>query len=216
MPSVASLLEGGSRYDVAILPQLEADVEAQCKNSTYDLDVCLAVLKLYQFHPEQLKVPTVAKILIKALMNLPSTDFLTCTYLVPERVLDEAPIKDVCTVANLLETCSFREFWGAVEPLRKEVPADFDAAVRAFILATFEITYQSVPRAHLLASLGLKGESELAPLISSKGWTLSGDSVKVSLNASNQPRPKQADAAEAMGVPAMTKIMTSVNAASSS
>ena len=174
------------------------------------------MLKLYQFHPEQLKVPTVAKILIKALMNLPSTDFLTCTYLVPERVLDEAPIKDVCTVANLLETCSFREFWGAVEPLRKEVPADFDAAVRAFILATFEITYQSVPRAHLLASLGLKGESELAPLISSKGWTLSGDSVKVSLNASNQPRPKQADAAEAMGVPAMTKIMTSVNAASSS
>ena len=50
----------------------------------------------------QLKAPVIAKILIKALMNLPSTDFLTCTYLVPERVLDEAPVKDVCAVANLL------------------------------------------------------------------------------------------------------------------
>ena len=41
-----------------------------------------------------------------------------------------------------------------------------------------------------------------------------GDTVKVSLNASNQPRPKQADAAEAMGVPAMTKILSAANAAS--
>ena len=46
------------------------------------------------------------------------------------------------------------------------------------------------------------------------GWTLEGDSVKVSLNASNQPRPKQIDAAEAMGFPAMTRVLTSVNAAS--
>ena len=215
--SVAKLLEGGSRFDVAILPQLEADVDAQCKGESYDLEVCLAVLKLYQFHPDQLKPPMVAKILIKALMNLPSTDFLTCTYLVPERVLDAAPVSSVCTVANLLESCKFREFWGALEPLRAELlpsTPGFDKAVRAYILSTFEITYQSVPKAHLVASLGLKGDSELAPLVSGKGWTLEGDSVKVSLNASNQPRPKQVDAAEAMSFPAMTKVLQAVNAAS--
>lgn len=215
--SVAKLLEGGSRFDVAILPQLEADVEAQCKGENYDLEVCLAVLKLYQFHPDQLKATIVAKILIKALMNLPSTDFLTCTYLVPERVLDAAPVKDVCTVASLLESCKFREFWGALEPLRAELlpsTPGFEKAIRAFILSTFEITYQSVPKAHLVASLGLKGDAELGPLVSGKGWVVEGDSVKVSLNASNQPRPKQIDAAEAMGFPAMTKILTSVNAAS--
>lgn len=215
--SVAKLLEGGSRFDVAILPQLEADVDAQCKGESYDLEVCLAVLKLYQFHPDQLKPPMVAKILIKALMNLPSTDFLTCTYLVPERVLDAAPVSSVCTVANLLESCKFREFWGALEPLRAELlpsTPGFDKAVRAYILSTFEITYQSVPKAHLVASLGLKGDSELAPLVSGKGWTLEGDSVKVTLNASNQPRPKQVDAAEAMSFPAMTKVLQAVNAAS--
>ena len=66
--SCAALLEK-SRYDVKILPQLEE----YCAGSSYDLDANLATLKLYQFHPEALKVPIVAKIFVKALMHLPHT-----------------------------------------------------------------------------------------------------------------------------------------------
>lgn len=75
------------RYNPDILPQLEAYVAAQCAQSTYDLDCNLAVLKLYQFHPDTTNVAVVSKILLKAMMSLPSTDYITCTYLIPERVV---------------------------------------------------------------------------------------------------------------------------------
>ena len=58
--SAAALLEE-KRYDAAILPQLEEYVHAQCKGGTYDLDCNLAVLKLYQFHPELSKTLPTAK-----------------------------------------------------------------------------------------------------------------------------------------------------------
>ena len=213
MPAdVAAMLET-RRYDPAILPDLEAHVDAQCAGQTYDADVNLAVLKLYQFHPDQLKPPMVAKILVKALMNLPQTDYLACTYLIPERVLDAEPIKTVTTVAELLETCSFRDVWGAVQPLRAELLAGtpgFDEAVRAFILRTFEITYQSVPAAHLRASLGYESEGDFGALVSSRGWSVDGDLIKIALNDDNTAKPKRVDAADTMSYAQMTKILASV------
>ena len=111
-PDAIKALLAESRHDVAILPQLEA----YCAGPSYDLDANLATLKLYQFHPEALKVPVVATILAKALARLPETDYLACTYLVSDAVQQQAPISTIATVAGLLETCSFREFWAAAEP----------------------------------------------------------------------------------------------------
>ena len=217
-PATVGPLLAASRYDPAILPQLEAYVEAQCASGSYDSEANMAALKLYQFHPEELKAPMVAKILVKALMNLPSTDFLSCTYLVPERVLDEAPISTLCAAANLLERCSFRQFWETLQPLRAEEclakTPGFDVAIRKFVLATFALTYQSVPTAHCKASLGLPDDAALAALVKEQGWEMSGDLVKISLNANNQPRPKQVDAAEAMSTPQMTRVLAAVASAS--
>ena len=169
MEAAVALLEK-QRYDPAILPQLEAYIEGK----SYSLDVNLAALKLYQFHPASLKVGTIAKVLVKALMQLPQTDYLACTYLVPERVLDEEPISHITAVAAHLESCHFREFWGALKPLRDAglLPAEFDAAARKFMLGTFEITYQSVPASHLQASLGVDG-ARLAELVRARGWARS-------------------------------------------
>ena len=57
-------------------------------------------------------------LLFSAMMRLPSTDYLTCTYLVPERVLDEEPISHVTAVAGLLESCKFRQVWEKLAPLQ--------------------------------------------------------------------------------------------------
>lgn len=51
---------------LASLASLEAKVEAQCKEMSYDLDNNLAVLKLYQFHPHKSNTAVIARILIKA------------------------------------------------------------------------------------------------------------------------------------------------------
>ena len=99
----AAALLASSRHDPAILPQLEAYVDQQCKDRSYDLDANLAVLKLYQFHPDQLKVPTVAKVLAKALMNLPATDYLACTYMLSDRVLADEQITGIVAAASKLE-----------------------------------------------------------------------------------------------------------------
>ena len=191
MEAAVALLDK-QRYDPSILPQLEAYIEGK----GYSLDVNLATLKLYQFHPELLKVGTIAKVLVKALMHLPQTDYLACTYLVPERVLDEEPISHITAVAALLESCHFREFWGALEPLRGEggllaAMPDFDAAARSFMLSTFEITYQSVPTAHLRESLGLAADSEVSAHVGPRGWTVEGDLVKIALNDDNTAKPKR-------------------------
>ena len=114
----AAALLASSRHDPAILPQLEAYVDQQCKDRSYDLDANLAVLKLYQFHPDQLKVPTVAKVLAKALMNLPATDYLACTYMLSDRVLADEQITGIVAAASKLEACCFRDVWAALEPLR--------------------------------------------------------------------------------------------------
>jgi len=217
MPEDLSQLLETSRYDVAILPKLEAHVEEQCKAQAYDVDVCLATLKLYQFNPSELKEPMVAKILIKALMNLPNTDYLACTYLVPERVQEAEPIKTITAVASLLETCSFRAFWEAVKPLRADLLSampGFDAAIRAFILRTFEITYQSVPTSHLRASLGFDSEADFTKLVGSKGWTIDGDRIQVALNDDNTAKPKRIDATDTMDFAQMKKILASVAASS--
>ena len=212
--SAAALL-ASSRYDPAIIPQLEAYVDAQCASQTYDLDANLALLKLYQFHPEQLKAAAVAKVLAKALMNLPATDYLACTYMVPERVMAEEPLAALAAAASKLEACCFRDAWTTLEPLRatllKETPG-FDEAVRGYMMGVFEITYQSVPTSHLKASLGLGSDGELSKLVATRKWTVEGDLVKIALNDSNTNKPKRVDAGEAMGLDAMSKILSSVMA----
>ena len=210
--AAATALLEKQRYDAAILPQLEAFVDS----AEYSLDVVLATLKLYQFKPEALKVPTVAKVLVKALMQLPQTDYLACTYLVPERVLDEEPVSQVVAVAAMLESCRFREVWAALKPLRDAgllgAAPGFDDALREFMLRTFEITYQSVLKSHLTESLGVD-DAALGALVSKRGWTVAGDTVKIKLNDENTAKPKRVEESASMSLEQMTKILASVSAA---
>jgi len=209
--SCAALLEK-QRYNPDILPALEAYVEAQCAGGTYDVDCNLAVLKLYQFHPEKNNVLIVAKILAKALMRLPDTDYLLCSYLIPERVQEVELIANLTAIATQLETCSFRAVWSALQPLREDlldgIPG-FDAAIREFVLETMQITYQAIPEAHLCESLNV-GSAEMQQLVASRSWTCEGSVVKVTLNADNIAKPRKLDESGLLRGDQMTKILSSI------
>jgi len=211
-PATCAALLSKQRYNPEILPQLEAYVATQCEGSTYDLDANLAVLKLYQFHPDSTNVAVVSKILLKALMKLPSTDYLTCSYLIPERVQEMELIASINSVASLLETCSFRQVWAALAPLRKDslvgLPG-FDAAVREFVCASMSITYQATPLSHLRESLAMEG-AELTAFIKARGWTVEGEVVRMKLNDDNQAKPKKVDEGGAIRFDQMTKILASI------
>ncbi|XP_057256331.1 eukaryotic translation initiation factor 3 subunit K, partial [Pezoporus wallicus] len=66
------------RYNPENLATLERYVETQAKENAYDLEANLAVLKLYQFNPAFFQSAVTAQILLKALTNLPHTDFTLC------------------------------------------------------------------------------------------------------------------------------------------
>lgn len=59
-------------------------METQAKENAYDLEANLAVLKLYQFNPAFFQTTVTAQILLKALTNLPHTDFTLCKCMIDQ------------------------------------------------------------------------------------------------------------------------------------
>lgn len=186
-----------SRYDPDILPRLEDFVEHQVVRGFNDAEANLAVLKLYQFYPEKYNAPIVTKILIKALMNLPSTDFLCALYLIPERRQVDEPIPVISRLASLLESGKFVEFWsesGACTDLLNSVPGSLDS-IRDLMLDVIARTYQKIDINDLSKIVNL-GIADLQRLISTRGWSIDqSDQVTVTCphTDDNQPRPRNAD-----------------------
>lgn len=175
---VTVLLQGINRYNPENLQQLEAYVQLQTSENEYDLDANLSVLKLYQFTPSLHQTAVVVQILLKALMNLPRTDFYLCKCLIDENHMQDKSIEKVIYLADLMETCHFKDFW---REIRHECPEvvegvkGFEEALQIYISGVLNTTYQSI-NGHLLADLlgGLEGD-ELQEWIKSRGWKLQDD-----------------------------------------
>jgi translation initiation factor 3 subunit K len=90
----------------------------QVVNSTYQLDANLALLRLYQFNPEKINPPKLLRLLVKALMQLPSPDFNTCLYLIPDHVQEQEAMASLIVMAGHLQACRFKDFWASVEGQR--------------------------------------------------------------------------------------------------
>lgn len=111
-PEISPMLRGIERYNPENLTRLELYVEEQAVENHYDLEANLAILKLYQFNPHCFRADVVVNILLKALTNLPHTDFVICKCLIDMQLAEESEaIKEMIGLHNMLETCHFREFW---------------------------------------------------------------------------------------------------------
>lgn len=109
---ISDMLKGIERYNPDNLNRLELYVEEQATKNEYDLEANLAILKLYQFNPTCFRPEVVVNILLKALTNLPHTDFILCKCLIDLQASDESePIRQVYQLHTQLETCQFKEFW---------------------------------------------------------------------------------------------------------
>lgn len=75
---VKGMLQGIERYNPNNTKPLEQYVEMQVREQAYDLEANLALLKLYQFNPAYFSLPVATQILLKALANLPHSDFVLC------------------------------------------------------------------------------------------------------------------------------------------
>lgn len=182
------------RYDPSILPRLEEFVNYQVTHGFCDPDINLAVLKLYQFYPDKYNPSTVSKILIKALMNLPSTDFLCSLYLIPERRQVDEPIPVISRLARLLETGRFNDFWtasGSCADLLTSVPGSL-GAVREFMIDVIARTYKTIDLSTLAHVLNLD-QGPVLQIVQTKGWAHADGLVTCPNNEENQPRPPTTD-----------------------
>lgn len=109
---VNDMLKGIERYNPDNLHRLQEYVDQQAAKNEYDLEANLAILKLYQFNPQCFRPDVVVNILLKALTNLPHTDFILCKCLIDLQSIEESEqIQRVMNLHSLLENCHFKEFW---------------------------------------------------------------------------------------------------------
>ncbi|XP_071503985.1 LOW QUALITY PROTEIN: eukaryotic translation initiation factor 3 subunit K-like [Diadema antillarum] len=180
--TISSMLHGINRYNPENLTMLEQYVEIQVRENQYDVEANLAILKLYQLNPLHFKVQLAALILLKAMTNLPHTDYLLCKCLIDSDIQQEEPLQSINYFASLLEMCQFKKFWAEYDE-RPDVfqgVAGFQNAIRKFICHVINSTYQTIERQQLLELLGLTDDTELKRWMASYDWKeLEGDQVYI-------------------------------------
>ncbi|KAI1295496.1 Eukaryotic translation initiation factor 3 subunit K [Halotydeus destructor] len=177
---VSAMLRGIERYNPENLRLLEQYVEYQVRENMYNLEANLAVLKLYQFNPTLFKPVVVVHILLKALTNLPHTDFVLCKCLLDASVMEgvdvgsTADIKTLMNIHVMLETCQFGSFWEFAKDNRLLWSSvnGFETKVREYICHVVNITYQHIQKTTLTELLGLAITPEL---LKERSWRDSGD-----------------------------------------
>ena len=173
--SLEGKLKGIERYNPNNIPDIEHYIDVQVAENGYDLEANLALLKLYQFNPTMLNLDYVCKVLLKSLSNLPHSDFLLCKSLLSLETLEEDRVKSIQSMGEMLETCSFKEFW---EKSRTDFAkltraiAGFEDNMRKYVCHVISTTYQRIPEERLCELLGLeRDENMMNQWIAKNGWT---------------------------------------------
>ncbi|ROT61769.1 eukaryotic translation initiation factor 3 subunit 12 [Penaeus vannamei] len=171
--TVASMLRGIERYNPENISTLERYVELQARENTYDLEANLALLKLYQFNPGTYQLGVACQILMKALTNLPHTDFVLCKCLLgQDQGMEDDNIKRIMYLHDLLEMCQFSTFWEEKHQYADLVTGvkDFSDSIRKYICHVIGITYQHIEKHVLAQLLGNIDEQTLQVWMNKYGW----------------------------------------------
>eukprot|EP00096_Caligus_rogercresseyi_P015779 TRINITY_DN8252_c0_g1_i1.p1 TRINITY_DN8252_c0_g1~~TRINITY_DN8252_c0_g1_i1.p1 ORF type:complete len:219 (+),score=80.45 TRINITY_DN8252_c0_g1_i1:175-831(+) len=190
---VRSMLQGINRYNPENIPTLEYYVDLQSKENTYDLEANLTLLKLYQSDPKNLQLTYVCQVLIKALTNLPHSDFVLCKCLLSQDTLHKPEVQTIQNLASLLETCRFKDFWNKVHIVQDIVRLvqGFEDSIRRFVCHVISITYQRIPDETIGELLGLVDETSINKWIERNEWTQSESGYVIVVNQEEMIKTKQ-------------------------
>merc|ERR1711871_1619985 len=161
-------LSGKDRYNPDLIPNLEASVDKQISGGSFDLSTNLVLLRMYQFFPDRTNSTVLVRVLVKALMQLPGTDFTQCAYLVPQRL-------------------QLKEFWEVASKCKylwESIPG-FEQSIRDFALHAINLTFSQIRKQKLGEILSLEG-GELDALVKDRaaksGWKVTGDVIRLGGN----------------------------------
>ncbi|KAK9449514.1 armadillo-type protein [Limtongia smithiae] len=101
---IDSILTSLLRYNPDNIKTFQDYVATQCSSGSYDGAANFALLKLYQFNPDQVRDETVVNILAKALTVFPAPDFSLALHLLPPSVLHTYPTASPSIAASAPST----------------------------------------------------------------------------------------------------------------
>eukprot|EP00035_Acanthoeca_spectabilis_P020343 m.432416 g.432416 ORF g.432416 m.432416 type:complete len:237 (+) comp17431_c0_seq1:74-784(+) len=227
---IADLLRSIERYNPGNLTDFAKYIKATCEDQSYDIEAYLAVLKLYQFNPVQVKldVETTRTILLKALTALPKNDFSLCLYLLPESSHRDPAIATLIELYKSLDTCFFQEVWDFLK-IEKDllkckvlvdgpdgspthVPVEIVGwvdSIRQYIAHVITATYQVVDVKVASAMLGGLAGAELKAFAEKQGWQMAeGNKIFV---AHQEERVKSKSIVESIRFESLVPIMAKMS-----
>ncbi|KAI3409805.1 hypothetical protein GPALN_006180 [Globodera pallida] len=174
-------IRGVNRYNPNNAPALERAVDLMIKETKYDKDIMMTLLKLYQLNPFLYNEKYVCLVLLKTMTNFPRNDFALAKYLVDANKVNTPELRRVCMVGALLESCNFFLFWRLVdgrykpreapdEPFKKpeevrqmiESITSFKEATRNYACQVINVTFQRIHKQQLVNLLGGIDDAQLA------------------------------------------------------
>jgi translation initiation factor 3 subunit K len=179
---IATLLKT-ERYSASIIPKLEGYLVSQVQqNSTetpaaYDSDANRALIKLYQFFPDQAKNQYILLAESLALVYGTATkegslDFGSLGCLINESIKKDEPYPTLIRCADLIDACQFNEFWTIFHTIEAN-STDYDLvaklsksiharnALQTSILNTLSLTYKSTKLSNVCEQIDIEaGSSE--------------------------------------------------------
>lgn len=203
-------MEGLGRLNPEKLDFYIEYLKFQVEHGFYDGDANLNILKLYQFSPDLVTRSSndiVHLVLVKALMRLPESDYVFCRAQLSQEMIDDSSIKKIDSVASLLETCKFPEFWTVIQDdkLFSEMEGFVESA-RKFICHVVQLTYKNVEEDFLLQMLGpLPDKDTFLQIVQENSWELDNGSVFV---GHKEEMVEQKEIVEKMPIEVVTPILS--------
>ncbi|KAG4088407.1 ARM repeat-containing protein [Neocallimastix lanati (nom. inval.)] len=191
---IKDIIETVERYDTEKIPLLHEYIDEQLANKVqYDSAANLAVLKLYQFNPDQINFKYISSILIKALTALPDPDFNLCLALLNLDICSDPTISRLYELQKALEQCRFKDFWSLMADSETrnivECCVGFENSIREFISHTIENLFVTIAKEEISGYLNLGG-NELDEYAKNRNWVLNDDVYTLPVVKENENKPK--------------------------
>ena len=208
--NILSLIEN-SPYDESTEKALtEYVLEEFNGTKPYLFEANKALMKIYQINANNTKADIVARIMALSLMNLPSSDLLAITYLIPRGIASDTVIETLLKRSDLLERGQYNEFWQSYPQTEIFSSPSFIKAIRNFILTNISDTFKSITKEHFQSALGLKDNEVNAFVDANKSLISSSAGDSISFVAKSTHSVKAANENEGLVVGEILRIVNSV------
>eukprot|EP01123_Difflugia_compressa_P012532 TRINITY_DN5397_c0_g1_i1.p1 TRINITY_DN5397_c0_g1~~TRINITY_DN5397_c0_g1_i1.p1 ORF type:complete len:233 (+),score=42.95 TRINITY_DN5397_c0_g1_i1:51-701(+) len=188
--NIDALLNSADRYEDKSIPVFEEYILNQIKNKQFNMEASLALVKLYQFYPNNINIEVLEMLLAQCLLYLKEQAFNLALYMIPDNMQSSGNIAKLCLLSDALETAHFSNFWAKVDdvkPIIDKIP-DFENSIRSFIAEIVMRVYRTINKDYFGELLGLK-DDELLSFIENTKWKIDGDNVTFPLGS--QPVTKK-------------------------